>query len=105
MKVQCLLMGCLLEIVKALNFNELRALIGTGSGTRTHTAGKGQRILSPSCLPFHHSCIHLYFLRSISEENLKVFLLDSANLVDFTLRVVNFDLFNNPLPIVGSTPD
>ncbi len=25
------------------------------SGTRTHTAGNGQGILSPSCLPFHHS--------------------------------------------------
>lgn len=29
----------------------------TGNGTRTHTAGKGQEILSLPCLPFHHSCI------------------------------------------------
>ena len=73
MKVQYLLMGCLLKIIKTLNFSELRVLICTGSGTRTHTAGKGQRILSPSCLPFHHSCIRHYFLRIINEENLKVF--------------------------------
>ncbi len=29
----------------------------TGNGTRTHTARKGQEILSLPCLPFHHSCI------------------------------------------------
>ena len=31
-----------------------RRLNGRG-GSRTHTTFYGQRILSPSCLPFHHS--------------------------------------------------
>lgn len=31
-------------------------IVCTESGTRTHTAGKGQGILSPQCLPFHHFC-------------------------------------------------
>ena len=28
---------------------------GTGGGTRTHKPGEGRRILSPVCIPFHHT--------------------------------------------------
>ncbi len=38
---------------------ETHNLFCTRSGTRTHTADNGQGILSPSCLPFHHSGNHL----------------------------------------------
>jgi hypothetical protein len=28
---------------------------GAGGGTRTHKARQGRRILSPVCIPFHHT--------------------------------------------------
>ena len=34
---------------------EIPYLNGAEGGTRTHTTLSGQRILSPLCLPFHHS--------------------------------------------------
>ena len=40
-----------------MNYKALSIYNSTRSGTWTRTAITGQRILSPSCLPFHHSGI------------------------------------------------
>ena len=73
-----------------------RRLNGRG-GSRTHTTFYGQRILSPSCLPFHHSPNGniIYKTGSFGVKASKLYIL-SVNVGGKNKIAVLFFLLNSP---------
>ena len=85
---------------------ELRRHFCTEDGSRTHTSLTAQRILSPSCLPFHHLgkylipiCqrpLQIYVRKSLKTKNPKIFLRCSG-LTCFISFSFSYNLFNSEL--------